>query len=42
MVLCKGTFSLCFWVISGVALDYLNVIWLKKIYESKGDYDKED
>jgi len=34
--------SLCFWVISGVALDYLNVIWLKKIYESTGEYAKEE
>jgi len=33
--------SLSFWIISGVALDYLNVIWLKKITESTGEYAKE-
>ena len=37
----SNIFSLSFWIISGVALDYLNVIWLKKITESTGEYAKE-
>jgi len=34
--------SLFFWIVSGLALDYLNVIWLIKIRKESAEYLRED